>query len=70
MIPIKIPAWVDSIRSVITFIFVVAFCIGVFTPEQYLSPAEMQKLGDITKDIVIFYFVFKRRTESENGGEK
>jgi len=70
MIPLQMPSWFDSIRSIIALILVVAVCAAVFVPKEYVNDTELQVLKDLAMLAVTFYFALKSRPEEKNGGSK
>lgn len=61
MIPLKMPKWVDSIRSWIALLCVATLCIAVFLPEGHINEKELVVLEKITMLVITFYYVVKDR---------
>ena len=57
------PKWINSIRSIITFLVVFAWCFGFAC--GYVS---VEAFGMTVGSIITFYFVGKKREEQNKGG--
>ena len=67
MIPLKVPKWFDSIRSILALVLTITLCVSVFTPDTMINKEEMTALKELTMLALTFYFL-KNRTE-QNGKE-
>ena len=65
MIPIKMPGWLDSIRSIATLIIVLTFCkmawVGKVDPKDFIV---------VVSIVVNFYFLARKENQGGGNGNK
>ncbi len=69
MIPIRIPKWIESIRSVIATMVVGTFCYVILWRPDVIGE-KLTAIKELTMLVVTFYYVLKRRNEGEQNGKE
>lgn len=77
MLPIKIPQWVDSVRSILSLELVTTYCLIVLGMvvlailkiiDVQVFLAFLAGFSGTVGSVITFYFVAKKRPDEDKGG--